>query len=231
MTRLLLAVCAMVSGCAVGARPLPFEDAGVRSDLASFLIAPDLAGQQVTDLSGVDLAGVDLTGSTACTQLPTINEVQTGGSVSAADEFIELYWPCSQPGLAFALAGYKLAYRSASNTGTTDTTTLVTLSGSITANGFYLVVNSNGYSGTATPDQQYTYSGLAAAGGGVGLRNASGTLIDSVGWGTAVNPFVEGTAATAPAGGQSIARHPNGHDTNNNSTDFTVSTPTPKASN
>ena len=60
--------------------------------------------------------------------------------------------------------------------------------------------------------------------------------LDHVGWGTATNAFVEGTVASAPPAtaspGSSAARHPDGHDTNDNSADFTVVTPpTPRATN
>ena len=55
----------------------------------------------------------------------------------------------------------------------------------------------------------------------------SGALVDGVGWGTATNALVEGTAAAAPpataAPGSSLVRLPDGHDTNANAADFTVS--------
>jgi len=76
----------------------------------------------------------------------------------------------------------------------------------------------------------------AATAGGLGLRDASGTLVDSVGYGTATNAFVEGSAAPAPpaaaAPGKSAGRKPDGHDTDDNAADFSVLTsPTPGASN
>jgi hypothetical protein len=73
---------------------------------------------------------------------------------------------------------------------------------------------------------------MAGTGGGVGVRDATGTLLDSVAYGTATNAFVEGTVAAAPAAGESIERSPDGHDTNTNAADFGIAaTPTPKASN
>ena len=79
-------------------------------------------------------------------------------------------------------------------------------------------------------------AGLAATGGAAGLRDATGALVDGVGWGTATNAFVEGSPAPAPpatsAPGSSIVRLPDGHDTNANAADFTISsTATPKAAN
>ncbi len=60
------------------------------------------------------------------------------------------------------------------------------------------------------------------------------TLVDSVGWGTATNALVEGTAAAAPpttaAPGTSAGRKPDGDDTNDNAADFVLDdSPTPKA--
>jgi hypothetical protein len=72
---------------------------------------------------------------------------------------------------------------------------------------------------------------LASAGGGLGLRDGSGALVDSVAWGTATNAFVEGTVAPAPtiapAPGKSDARRPDGQDTNDNGADFSEGDPTP----
>ena len=63
-----------------------------------------------------------------------------------------------------------------------------------------------------------------AAGSACATRPARS--IDSVGWGTATNALVEGAAAAAPpataAPGSSIVRLPDGHDTNANASDFTV---------
>jgi hypothetical protein len=78
---------------------------------------------------------------------------------------------------------------------------------------------------------------MASTAGGVGIRSGDGTLVDSVGYGsTAANGFVEGTPAPAPpttaAPGSSDVRKPDGHDTNDNSVDFTVaSPPSPRATN
>ena len=100
--------------------------------------------------------------------------------------------------------------------------------------GFYLLGGS-AYAGTAAADQSFS-TGLAGTGGGVGIRDTSGALVDSVGWGTATNALVEGTPASAPpataAPGSSIARIPDGHDTSANAADFAVtSTATPKGAN
>ena len=108
--------------------------------------------------------------------------------------------------------------------------------GTTLAPGAFYLFGGNGYVGPPAADQTFS-TGLAAAAGGVGLRDGNGTLVDSVGWGsTAANGFVEGTSAPAPPAtaspGSSDVRRPDGHDTNDNSVDFAVVTPpTPRATN
>jgi hypothetical protein len=141
-----------------------------------------------------------------------MNEFMTGVTGAAANEFVEIV----NAGTATAeIGGFRLVYRSG-------------------AGAFYLFGGS-GYSGARPPDQTFS-TGLAAAGGGVALRDPSGAIVDSVGWGDAVNAFVEAHPATAPpataAPGSSAIRLPDGHDTNDNSADFTISSmPTPGAPN
>jgi hypothetical protein len=159
-----------------------------------------------------------------------INEFMTGVTGAAGNEFVEV----ANVGTAAAdVSGFKLVYRSAA--GTSDVSLATLPAGTtIPAGGYYLFGGSS-YAGAVAADQSFSF-GLASTGGGVGLRNADGALVDSVGYGSATNGFVEGSAAAAPATtdapGTSAARIPNGHDTNNNSTDFGAATPpTPKASN
>lgn len=156
-----------------------------------------------------------------------VNEFSTGVEGALTDEFVELFNPGAQPA---DLSGYKLVYRSAA--GTSDVTLVTIAEGATLAPGAFMVFGGSGYSGTAA--QSFSVS-LASTGGGVGVRNAMGLLLDSVGWGTATNAFVEGTAAAAPtiapAPGTSDARHPDGHDTDDNSADFAEGDPTPGAVN
>jgi hypothetical protein len=212
MQVLLLAACLVMCACAEGQRAGNLPDQGDHPDLSALLDPGDMASP------GGDGGG--------CT--PKVNEVQTGGAGGGTDEFVELYNPCPDQ---FLLTGYKIAYRAAATAGATDSGTIATLTGYLTPNAYYLVAN-GGFTGTADIKPfNGTITGLAATGGAVGLRDPNGVLLDSVGWGTAVNPFVETQAAPAPATSRSIARHPDGRDTDNNSTDFIDSTPTPKASN
>ena len=159
-----------------------------------------------------------------------INEIQTGTSGSAADEFVELV----NAGSGSAdISGWKVVYRSAA--GTSDTTLATVPSNTTLAPGGFYLVGGNAYAGATAADQSFS-AGLAATGGAVGVRDATGALIDSGGWGTATNALVEGSPAPAPpataAPGSSIARIPNGHDTNVNSADFAVTaTATPRTAN
>ncbi|MBM3749259.1 MAG: lamin tail domain-containing protein, partial [Acidobacteria bacterium] len=171
------------------------------------------------------LAG--LPASQAVSSTLVISEVQTGGGTGqAANEFIELYNLTSTP---IDLGPYRLVYRSAA--GTSDTTLYAqwvtgTITSTIPACGHYLLARPE-YTGTVTADA-YTGSAIAATGGAVGLRLGpanTGTLIDSVGWGTATNALVEGSPAPAPPAWQSIERRPGGsagnsQDTDNNASDF-----------
>jgi hypothetical protein len=158
-----------------------------------------------------------------------VNEVQTGTASSAADEFVEI----SNTGGTADIGGWKVVYRSAS--GTSDTTLATIPAGTTLAAGGFYLLGGSGYAGAATADQSFA-AGLAGTGGGVGIRDDAGALVDSVGWGTAANALVEASPAPAPpataAPGSSIARIPDGRDTNANAADFTVSSSaTPRGAN
>jgi hypothetical protein len=154
----------------------------------------------------------------------------TGSAGAAANEFVELF---NAGDAAADLSGFKLVYRSA--TGTSDASLATVPEGTVLAPGGFYLFTGSGYSGSAASDQAFS-GGLAASGGAVGLRDGGGGLVDSVGYGTASNAFVETAPAPAPpsvdAPGASIARVPDGHDTDDNSRDFQViQPPTPKAAN
>ncbi len=159
-----------------------------------------------------------------------INEVETGTTSSAADEFVEMV---NAGTAAVDISGWRVVYRSAA--GTADTTVATIPAGTTLAAGAFYLLGGSGYAGAAAADQSFS-TGLAGTGGATGIRDGSGTLVDSVGWGTATNALVEGSAAAAPpstaAPGSSIDRIPDGRDTNQNAADFTISaTATPRASN
>ena len=170
-----------------------------------------------------------------------INEVYGGGGNSGAaykNDFIELYNPTNS---AVSLAGWSIQYNSATGTGAWQVTNL---SGSIPANGYYLVQEAAGTAGTTdlpTPD---AIGGIAmAAGSGkvalvvnttplTGQNPVGGSIIDKVAYGTVTGGGFEGAGpAPAPSNTASIQRNPKGFDTNNNNTDFILlSEPTPSNS-
>jgi hypothetical protein len=159
-----------------------------------------------------------------------VNEFMTGSTGAASNEFVELFNAGSS---AADVGGFKVAYRSAA--GTSDISLATIPAGTtIPAGGFYLLAGS-GYLGAHTPDQTFATS-LAATGGGMAVRDTGGVILDSVGYGDSTNAFVEAHATTAPpataAPGSSSDRLPDGHDTNDNAADFSVSsTPSPGAAN
>jgi hypothetical protein len=140
----------------------------------------------------------------------SVNELMTGITGAASNEFVEI----ANTGAAAAdISGWKLVYRSAA--GTSDVVLATVADGTSLAPGSFFLFGGAAYGGGPAPDD---------------------TLVDSVGWGTATNAFVEGTVAAAPpttdAPGTSIGRAPDGDDTNDNAADFVLDdSPTPKAGN
>ena len=161
-----------------------------------------------------------------------ISQFQTGGDGAGTfnDEFIEIFNRGYDP---IDLNGYRLVYRSA--TGSSDvlvpfatwaTTTIVP------PGGYYLIASTS-YDGSVTPNLLYNPTtcqcSMGGSGGGLALRlgaNNTGVIIDSVGWGTASNLFVEGTVTAAPAANNSQSRQQNGcQDTDNNAVNFAGTVP------
>jgi len=164
-----------------------------------------------------------------------INEVYGGGGNSGStykNDFIELY---NNSGSSVSLAGWSVQYASA----TGSTWNVTALSGSIPANGYYLIQQAAGSGGTTnlpTPDATGT-AAMAATAGKVALVNNTTALtgscptgiqiIDFVGFGATANCF-EGTAATpAPSNTNSVQRITLGADNNQNGTDFSAGAASP----
>jgi Lamin Tail Domain/Collagen triple helix repeat (20 copies) len=184
----------------------------------------------VVTLTYDDSSHAVLTCTATATANVRINEFSTGTAVSATDEFVELVNAGSTPA---DIGGFKLAYRSGA--GTSDVALATIPDGTTLAPGAFYLLGGSGYAGAAPATQSFS-SGLAASAGGLGIRNATGNLLDSVGWGTATNAFVETHTAPAPpataAPGSSDIRLPDGADTDDNSVDFRVTAaPTPGAAN
>ncbi len=158
-----------------------------------------------------------------------ISQFQVAGG-TAADEFVELHNVSGSP---IDLNGYRVVYRSAA--GVSDVAVINwTTTTTVPAGGYYLIVHATGYDNGVTVPGDITFPGggtgtFAAAGGGFALRQGAantGTIIDSVGYGTATNAFVESTVEPAPAANQSAARLNSGcTDTDNNANDFAVLNP------
>jgi hypothetical protein len=155
-------------------------------------------------------------------------EVVTGGA-SASDEYIEI----ANAGRSSAdLGGCEVVYVTASGATTTRKAAFST-SMVLNSNEHLLIANS---AGVFAELADATYSGgISADGGAVALRHIGGEVIDAVGWGTAANSYVEGTAAPAPPAKSSIERLPGGsggntRDTNDNAADWHLeSSPVPQS--
>jgi lamin tail-like protein len=158
-----------------------------------------------------------------------INEFSTGVEGALTDEFVEIVNVGTE---AADLSGYRLVYRSAA--GTSDVSLGTLPDGTMLAAGAFLLFGGSGYAGAHPADGSFATS-LASAGGGIGMRDPAGSLVDSAAWGTATNAFVEGVVTPAPtiapAPGKSAGRHPDGQDTNDNAADFTEGDSTPGGAN
>ncbi len=164
-----------------------------------------------------------------------INEVYGGGGNTGStwkNDFIELYNPTASP---VSLAGWSVQYNSAAGTGSWQVTNL---SGTIPANGYYLVQEAAGTGGTTnlpTPDATGSIS-MSGTAGKVALCNnttalsgqnpSSAAIIDKVAFGTVTGGgFEGGGSAPAPSNTASVERTSPGFDTDNNNTDFATLTP------
>jgi hypothetical protein len=159
-----------------------------------------------------------------------VNEFSTGVTGAASNEFVELV---NSGASTVDIGGFKVVYRSAA--GSSDTTIATIPAGTTLAAGAFYLLGGSGYAGAPAPDQSFGTS-IAATGGSLAVRDGSAALLDAVAYGTAANGLGEGSPATAPptsgSPGSSAIRLPDGHDTDSNLSDFSVSTkPTPKAAN
>ena len=156
-----------------------------------------------------------------------ISQFQVAGG-NANDEFVEIHNTGSNP---IDLSGYKLVYRSSG--GTNDVLLAQWSSVTVIPAGGYYMVASTGYDGSAAPDLSYNPStcscSMSGTTGGIGIRQGSvntGVIIDSVGYGSATNVFVEGTVTPFPAANTSQSRNNNAcQDTDNNLNDFSNTNP------
>lgn len=162
-----------------------------------------------------------------------ISEIQTNG-VTAGDEFVELYNPTNSD---IVMTNWRLVRQSSTGT---PSNLVTNLSGTIKARGYYLITPQTGYTGPTSADKLYSGTSSAITSNSTVLlySDASITLVDAVGFGTATNK--EGSASSNPGVGGSLERKAsttstpesmttgddalmgNGEDTNNNLADFVV---------
>ncbi len=146
-----------------------------------------------------------------------INEIQVTGS-KATDEFVELYNNGSEP---VNLEGWRLAKKTATGN---EYNLLTHFSNFTIQPGSFFVIGHTDFSDA----KQVSYStsqSIAKDNSVVLYRDAGDTIEDVVGMGAA--SIKEGNAATNPQDSTSIGRRSDGVDTNDNGSDFIVSTPTP----
>ncbi len=191
--------------------------------LASGLVAASIAPAHATPMVG----GL------------VISEVYGGGGNSGAthtNDFIELYNPTAS---AASLTGYSVQYKSATGAAWSGK---FTLSGSIPAHGYYLVMGqSGGAQGDAlpTPDATNTGVNLSATNGNVALASSTATLscvssacstdpavVDLVGFGTG-NTYLGEGAAPAGSNTTSLSRDASNTNTLDNEDDFLALDPAP----
>lgn len=156
-----------------------------------------------------------------------ISQFQVAGG-TANDEFIELHNTSANN---VDLNGYRIVYRSAA--GTNDVAFVEWTTSTMIAPGGYYLIASTAYDGSVTPNLTYNPTtcscSMSATGGGLAIRNGAlntGIIIDSVGYGTATNAFIETAVTDAPAANAGRARvNVACQDTDNNANDFLLINP------
>ncbi len=162
-----------------------------------------------------------------------------GGSSGASylNKFVELYNPTPS---AVPLAGDTLQYRAPTSTVVPSGAQVFALSGTVAPHGHFLIQLPSNSASTSpgaplpTPDLNAGGSINPGAAGGTlfiaasasGVLPTDGSVIDRIGWGTSNAP--EGTAAAGNSVVLSYQRDAAGTDTDNNTADFHLATPTPQ---
>jgi hypothetical protein len=161
-------------------------------------------------------AGAETLAGPAVSPHLVISQFQTagGGAGTFNDEFVEIFNRGAQP---VDLNGYRVVYRSATGSNDVAVPFASWSTSTIIPPGGYYLIASTSYDWAVQPNMTYDpgvcQCSMGAGGGGLAIRlgqNNSGAIIDSVGWGTANNAFVEGAATAAPAANNSQKRKQNG---------------------
>ncbi|MEW6730990.1 MAG: Calx-beta domain-containing protein [Acidobacteriota bacterium] len=186
---------------------------------ATLTITSSNAGSVNVTLTGMGQAG----GGTPV----VISEFRVRGPNGGNDEFVEIYNNTDSP---IDISGWKM--KGSNNAGTTSTRATVNANTMLPARGHFLFVNTTapGYSGAVPGNKTYT-TGITDD-GGIAITMPNDTIVDQVGLSNG-SAFKEGTPL-ASLGTQNLnrgyERKPGGlsgstMDTNNNSTDFQLITP------
>lgn len=176
---------------------------------------------------GFQTSAENTTNDSAVSPNIVISQFQAAGG-NSDDEFIELHNIGSG---SVDLNGHRLVYRSSA--GTNDVAFVNWTTATIIPAGGYYLITSTGYDGGVPGNISYNPTtcgcAMSASGGGLAVRLGAvntGAVIDSVGYGSATNIFVESTVTPAPAANTGQGRKLNGcQDTDNNSNDFSNSNP------
>ncbi|HEU0035539.1 MAG TPA: Ig-like domain-containing protein [Kofleriaceae bacterium] len=201
------------------------SDASIATVVQGQIDAQQVAGDATITASAAGVTPASLVATVTLLPChPVINEVQSGSSASASEEWAEIYNPCT---ISIAVDGFTLVYRAASNTGTIDTNLLINLVGTMAPGEIRL------YGGDAVPQPLTDTWGngvMQQNNGALGLRNGpkdTGPLVDAMAYGSisAGHPFIEGAPAAGLVNGRSVGRKPfDGNDTNQGSVDFALTT-------
>ena len=217
-------------------------DTVLEADETFFVNVANATGALVLDGQGTGRISNDEVPPPVVTDV-VISQVYGGGGNNGATlthDFVELFNPGANP---VDLIGWSLQYNSTSGTNAWQVTPL---SGSIAPGGYFLVRFAAGGGGTvALPAHDATgTTNLSGTSGKVALQTSTtaivgacpaGSTADLVGYGStaSTNNFCfEGAGPTAQLGASTAALRKRGgcYDTDNNSADFSVTSPQPRNS-
>jgi hypothetical protein len=159
-----------------------------------------------------------------------ISEIQIDTTISSSYDFVELYNPNN---FDIDISGFQLKKKA--STGSETSIRVFPTGNKILAQSYFLWTNSNyALSGLISADATSTQT--LAKNNSLALFDKNRNLLDAVAWGSSTNPFVESSPFSQnPGKDQGLGRkwiEGTGYqDTDNNSVDFEIQSPTPKAKN